>query len=108
MPKNAIKATILALSVAVAASGLATTADARHRVRVQERVKVCSHSRGAANRGTVIGAIGGGLLGNAIGGHGAGGAIVGAGVGAVAGHEIGKNSSKRRCHYEVRWVYRYR
>jgi hypothetical protein len=108
MRKNSIKATTLALCVSLTASALATTADARHRERVQEQVQVCGHSRGAANRGTVIGAIGGGLLGNAVGGHGAGGTIVGAGVGAVAGHEIGKNSSRRGCHYETRWVNRYR
>ena len=42
--------------------------------------------------GTVLGAIGGGLLGHAIGGRGAGGTIVGAGVGAYAGHEIARSN----------------
>lgn len=108
MRKNSIKAASLSLCVLVGASALATTADARHKVRVQERVRVCDHSRGAANRGTIIGAVGGGLLGNAVGGHGAGGTLVGAGVGAVAGHEIGKSRSKYNCRYETRWVTRYR
>jgi uncharacterized protein YcfJ len=45
-----------------------------------------------ANVGTVVGAIGGGLIGNAIGHGRPVGTIVGAGAGAVAGHEIAKNN----------------
>ena len=61
----------------------------------------------SANRttGTVLGAIGGALLGNAVASHGGktGGTIIGAGVGAVAGHQIAKhNDTHRRCHYEYR------
>jgi hypothetical protein len=41
-----------------------------------------------ARVGTVVGAIGGGLIGNAIGHGRVGGTLLGAGAGAVAGHEI--------------------
>ncbi len=59
--------------------------------------RCAAERRHAANTGTVIGAIGGGLVGNAMshGGGRLGGTVIGAGVGAVAGHEIGKHG--RRC-----------
>jgi uncharacterized protein YcfJ len=46
--------------------------------------------RGRANTGTVIGGVGGALLGNSIS-HGGGGAILGGLGGAVVGHEIAKS-----------------
>jgi hypothetical protein len=46
--------------------------------------------RGRANTGTVIGGVGGALLGNSIS-HGGGGAIIGGLGGAVVGHEIAKS-----------------
>jgi outer membrane lipoprotein SlyB len=54
-------------------------------------VKNC---RSAANKGTAIGAIGGGVLGNVLG-HNTTSTVVGVGVGAVAGHQIAKNNCKR-------------
>jgi outer membrane lipoprotein SlyB len=45
-----------------------------------------------ATVGTVLGAVGGGLIGNAIGHGRPVGTIVGAGAGALAGHEIAKNN----------------
>lgn len=66
---------------------------------------VCKDIRKKANNGTLIGAIGGGLLGNAVAGHGARteGTVLGAGVGAVAGHEIAKKRARQReCHYIYR------
>ena len=53
--------------------------------------------------GTVIGALGGALLGNTVAARGnkTEGALLGAGVGGLAGHEIGKN--KKKCHYEYRY-----
>ena len=50
--------------------------------------------RGSANTGTVVGAIGGGLLGNAVGHHSLGGTLIGAGVGGVAGHQLAKGNCK--------------
>jgi hypothetical protein len=46
-----------------------------------------------AVNGTIIGAIGGGLVANGLArGDRGPGTLLGAGVGALAGHEIGKNS----------------
>ena len=89
----------LALSTALPSAALA----AHHR----HKVWVCNNesTRGERNAGTVIGAVGGGLVGNALshGGGKTGGTLIGAGVGAVAGHQIAKhNGDKRRCHYEYR------
>jgi uncharacterized protein YcfJ len=83
-----------ALSVAVA-----PMAEARERVRVCKTTKQVRHS---ATTGTVVGAVGGGLLGNAISGGKTGGTLLGAGAGAVAGHEIAKGRAKRKCHWEYR------
>ncbi|HEV2530097.1 glycine zipper 2TM domain-containing protein [Phenylobacterium sp.] len=57
--------------------------------------------RGRANTGTVIGGVGGALVGNSIS-HGGGGAVIGGLGGAVLGHEIGKSgctSSTHRAYY---------
>ena len=48
--------------------------------------------RRAGNTGTVVGAVGGGILGSSLGGGRLGNTLLGAGAGAVAGHEIGKHS----------------
>ena len=47
-----------------------------------------SARRRRANNGTVIGGLGGALVGHAVGGHGIGGTLIGGGLGAVAGHSI--------------------
>ena len=45
--------------------------------------------------GAIIGAIGGGIVGNAMSsGNRTGGTLLGAGVGALAGHAVGKNSTR--------------
>jgi len=96
--RNKILATLVCSALAVTAV-LPTAAQAeRHRVQVCRDVS----SRGARNTGTVLGAVGGGLLGNSIS-KGGGGALIGAGVGAVAGHQIAKhNDTHRKCHWEYR------
>lgn len=70
------------------------------------RVLVCKDVKKSANKGTVIGAVGGGVLGNVVAGDGnrTAGTLIGAGVGAVAGHEVAKNNAKKKqeCHYEYR------
>lgn len=90
---------LAASSLAVAAAPVVAEAKARH------RVEVCRNVRAAANRGTAVGAISGGLLGNLVAGHGAKteGTVLGAGVGAVAGHQLAKKNAKRECHYEYRY-----
>ena len=70
-----------------------------------KRVLVCKDVKKKANKGTVIGAVSGGVLGNVVAGSGnkTEGTLIGAGVGAVAGHQIAKNNAKKkRCHYEYR------
>ena len=60
--------------------------------------------RGRANTGTVVGGVGGALLGNSIS-HGGGGAIIGGLGGAVIGHQIAKSgcsSGPRHAYYHHR------
>ena len=89
-------ATLMCSAFVLAAAPMVADAQTRH------RVKVCRSTSSAHNtRGTVIGAVAGGLLGNAVssGGGKTGGTLIGAGAGAVAGHEIAKH---RKCHYVYR------
>jgi uncharacterized protein YcfJ len=90
-------AALVCSAFAVAAAPVAAEAASRH------RVLVCKSSKAQRNTGTVLGAVGGGLLGNALTDGKTGGTIIGAGAGAVAGHQIAKNSGKKKCHY----VYKY-
>jgi uncharacterized protein YcfJ len=94
-----------------ASMGAATMADARtyhtnqygkYYVTRGERVYVerydrrdAKDCRRAANKGTAIGAIGGGVVGN-VAGHSTTSTLLGVGVGAVAGHQIAKSNCKRR------------
>jgi uncharacterized protein YcfJ len=87
-----------ALAVSTAVVPTLSLAQERHRVRVCRDVS----SKGARNTGTVLGAVGGGLIGNSLS-KGGGGALVGAGLGAVAGHQIAKhNDTHKVCHWEYR------
>jgi uncharacterized protein YcfJ len=93
-----IASALVASALAVAA---APVAEARQRVLVCKSARQVRH---AANTGTVVGAVGGGLLGNVVssGGGKTGGTLIGAGVGAVAGHQIAKSNARKKCHYEWR------
>jgi outer membrane lipoprotein SlyB len=52
--------------------------------------------------GTVLGGVGGALLGNSVS-HGGGGAVLGGLGGAVVGHQIGKSGcNDRRAYYRDR------
>lgn len=111
--KNAIIA--IAAAAIVGAPMLATPdfADAA-RPRSYGTGDICAHDqRVAANRGTAIGAVVGGIIGNRVAGRGnrTAGTVIGAGVGAVAGHEIGRQSVRcidrpRRVTYRenCQWV----
>ena len=59
--------------------------------------------RGRANTGTVLGGVGGALIGNSIS-HGGGGAIIGGLGGAVIGHQIAKSGcgDGRHAYYHRR------
>src|SRR5689334_12326738 len=98
--RNKLFAALVFATASTALVAAPVTAEAKH------RVLVCTKSvKKKATIGTLIGAVGGGLLGNAVAGHGAKteGTVIGAGVGAVAGHSIAKsNAKKRHCHYEYR------
>ena len=92
--------------IAAAVFGLASTALVAAPVPAEaKRVLVCKSVAKKANKGTVIGAVSGGVLGNVVAGSGnkTEGTLIGAGVGAVAGHQIAKsNAKKKRCHYVYR------
>ena len=98
MKKNIIASLLAATAVTAAVIPAMADAQPRHRYLVCRSQR---HVRHAGNTGTVVGAVGGGLLGHAIGGDTTG-TVVGAGVGAVAGHQLAKRSAKRDCHYVYR------
>jgi uncharacterized protein YcfJ len=92
------KALLAASALTVVTAPMAADAQPRHRYLV---CNTRSAVRRNANNGTLIGAVGGGLLGNAIGKNTTG-TLIGAGAGAVAGHQIAKSRAKRNCHYVYR------
>ena len=96
--RNKLIASAFMVGAALSIAAAPVTAEAR-----TKRVLVCDqgHSKHTARTGTVVGAVGGGLLGNAIGGNTTG-TLLGAGAGAVVGHEVGKGKAKKHCHYEYR------
>ena len=66
-----------------------------HGHRYYRHYRTCgADRRRRANNGTAIGAVSGGILGSALGGGHVGNVLLGAGAGAVAGHEIGKSSTR--------------
>ena len=97
--------TTMFVAAALAGASLAA-APILAEAQARERVLVCDRNvKKKANTGTVIGAIGGGLLGRTVAGRGdkTEGTLIGAGVGAVAGHQIAKSDAKKkRCHYVYR------
>jgi outer membrane lipoprotein SlyB len=69
----------------------------RHAVSERHYETRCHRDRRIrARRGTVIGAILGGVAGSQLAGRGARteGTVIGAGVGAVAGHQIGRHRAR--------------
>ena len=99
--RKSVATTAIVLS-AVMAIAVPTVADAA-RPR-SHKVWVCRNPHHAANTGTVVGALGGALVGSAMAGHGnkTGGALIGAGVGGLTGHQVAKMNAKHNCHYEWR------
>ncbi|WP_421931293.1 glycine zipper 2TM domain-containing protein [Phenylobacterium sp.] len=90
------------IATAIAMASMPVAADARTRTH---KVWVCEKNvRHAANTGTVVGAVGGALLGSAVAGHGAKteGAVIGAGLGGLTGHQLAKKNAKKNCHYVYR------
>lgn len=97
MKKLLIAVTLFGSALSIAAVPAMAEAQSR------ERVLVCKTSKNRKTTGTVVGALGGGLLGNAITDGGTGGTLLGAGAGALAGREIAKSGGKKKCHYEYRY-----
>ncbi len=93
--KSPLIASLLAVST-VAFAAAPVVAEAK-----PHKVWVCKTSKSAKTTGTVLGAVGGGLLGNAVTDGKTGGTIIGAGAGALAGREIAKGG-KKKCRYEWR------
>ena len=66
-----------------------------HRYRHYDHYRTCgADARRRGNNGTAIGAVSGGVLGGALGGGKFGNVLLGAGAGAVAGHEIGRHTTR--------------
>lgn len=93
-----------ALALATAAVALPQGADAhtyrhhrvvRHHYYHHYASSCHEHRQRRGANGAIIGAIGGGIVGNALaGGNRLPGTMLGAGVGALAGHAVGKNSTR--------------
>ncbi len=97
------------LAALVVAPGLASAQDYRDGSRTyyshhhryyrqgdyrQGHYRTCgADARRRGNNGTAIGAVTGGVLGATLGG-GVGNTLLGAGAGAVAGHEIGRHTTR--------------
>jgi len=78
---------LIAIAI-LACSGLSVAAaPALGETKGTKQVLVCKDVKKSNNTGTVVGAVGGGILGNVVAGHGnkTAGTVIGAGVGAVAG-----------------------
>lgn len=98
------KLTAAAAMAVTAASSIAVPAEGatRHRHhyygRTHYRHKVCRRSR--AVTGTVVGGVGGAVVGHRVLGHGLLGAAAGAVGGAIAGGAIDRSMTARyRCYY---------
>ena len=103
--KRLAPAMLMLSALTLAAAPIAASAQPRDSDRdPRHKVWVCRDPHRAANTGTVVGGLGGALVGSALAGHGnkLGGALIGGGVGAVAGHQIAKNNAKKSCHWEYR------
>lgn len=88
-----MRRTLLVAGVGLALMATSTAAQAR------SGCEEYAHNRRVT--GTVVGAIGGGLLGSAIAGHGSKGtgALVGAGLGAVVGNNLSRTSCDHVAYY---------
>jgi hypothetical protein len=84
----------LGVSLAVAAGSAA---------QARSGCEAYAHNRKVT--GTVVGALGGGLLGSAVAGHGSkgAGALIGAGLGAVVGNQVSRVNCDHRRYRTARY-----
>lgn len=89
---------VLSMAAAIAAPAFVAPAPAS----AQSYESCREQQRRSANKGTLVGGLGGALLGGTVAGNGAKteGAVLGGVVGAVAGHQIAKKNAK--CSYYPR------
>jgi uncharacterized protein YcfJ len=89
----------------VFAAGLVLAVAASSMAQARSRCEAYAHNRRVT--GTVVGALGGGLLGSAVAGHGSrgAGALVGAGLGAVVGSNLARTSCDRYGYRRTRHHY---
>lgn len=87
------------------ATGLALALAASSAADARSRCESYAHNRKVT--GTVVGAIGGGLLGSAVAGHGSKGtgALIGAGLGAVVGNNLSRVSCDGYAYRRTRHHY---
>lgn len=86
------------------AVGVSLTVAAASAAEARSGCEADAHSRRVT--GTVVGALGGGLLGSAVAGHGSKGtgALVGAGLGAVVGNQVSRVSCDHRGYRHARYA----
>lgn len=91
MRKIAQSGVVLASLLTMAAVPTFADAHASRYRHHHHRTRACN-----TTTGTVVGAIGGGLLGNVVAGrrHRTAGTLIGAGAGAVAGHELARRNCR--------------
>ena len=105
-----MRAQLKTLAVVVALGFTASTvAVTAAEAQTRHKVWVCKSTKSARNKGTVIGAVGGGTLGAVVAGNGAKteGAVLGGVLGAVVGGAIGNRSARDCDRYDARSDYRY-
>jgi uncharacterized protein YcfJ len=86
------------LAVALACFSLGVPAVAQttyHHHHYRHHYRSCAAARrNRTTTGTVVGAVGGGVLGSALSHGSVGGVHLGAGAGAYTGHEVARNTAR--------------
>lgn len=88
---------LAAVATALPTIAMPTAADARHRTYRNTAYSNTYCHRRSGTTGTIVGAVGGGLLGHAIVG-GTAGTLIGAGAGALGGRSIERHNLGPKCH----------
>ena len=88
---------LAAASMTLPVVALPTAADAHHQYYRGRAYSQSYCHRRSGTTGTIVGAVGGGLLGHALVG-GTAGTLIGAGAGALGGRSIERHNLGPRCH----------